>query len=304
MSILFVGDNIFLEQYISKHLSSNNYTNFISTRSGVCDFTDKNQVENLFATFEPSVIINYDGYMVGCDKRDLLKYNQSVLNIIDCAEKSGVGRIVHVANVGCYCHNADGGEFLKEDNLWVSNIYHNNCIYSSIQKSIYDLYQKYELDVAFLVMEDVYGCPYQSSGVESIKNNRVLDIYKIFKNALLNKEDYIKFFIDDPYQYMLHVHDAARAIYLAVVANTDKKPINIGSGFVYKKEHIIEGVQKIIGYKNKVLFDNTREIKYKPLLINRAASQLSWMPTTKLSEGLNQEVLWYNNSTNIDLDSL
>ena len=85
-----------------------------------------------------------------------------------------------------------------------------------------------------------------------------------------------------------YIKDGAKAIYRAILDNSDTNIYNISSGNGHSINHILDKFRRILKLKFKVKYLPSRKFDVKAnILDNRlAAKQLKWTPETAFNEGL------------------
>ncbi len=85
-------------------------------------------------------------------------------------------------------------------------------------------------------------------------------------------------------------------IFLSENYSSDE-PINVGTGKETSIKDFAELIKKIVGFKGKVIFDNTKpDGVYKKVLDTKKVNKLGWNSTTSLKSGLTKYYQWYLNN--------
>ncbi len=97
-----------------------------------------------------------------------------------------------------------------------------------------------------------------------------------------------------PRRELMYVDDAARAAVFLMEKYTKNEPINIGIGKDWTVSEIAELVKKIIGYKGKILFDDSKpDGAPQKLLDVRKLRGMGWKEKISLEYGIARAYEWY-----------
>ena len=92
----------------------------------------------------------------------------------------------------------------------------------------------------------------------------------------------------------VHVADAARAAVLAVTADLDAAPINIGAGREISIREVAETVAAAIGFDGRTTWDTTKPdgTPRRYLDVSRARDRLGFTAERTLADGIAETVRW------------
>jgi GDP-L-fucose synthase len=92
----------------------------------------------------------------------------------------------------------------------------------------------------------------------------------------------------------LYVDDVAKAILFLTKNYYKCQLINIGSGKEVSIKYLAKLISNIIGYKGKIIFDNSYPDGTPRKILNVSRiKNLGWKPIYNLQEGLKKTIDWY-----------
>lgn len=93
----------------------------------------------------------------------------------------------------------------------------------------------------------------------------------------------------------LYVEDAAGGIILATERYNNPEPVNLGAGFEISIKKLTEKIQKITGYKGKIVWDRTKPDGQprRMLDISKAKRLFGFSAKTKFDKGLQKTINWF-----------
>lgn len=94
----------------------------------------------------------------------------------------------------------------------------------------------------------------------------------------------------------LYVEDAVQALVLAGEKYDRPEPLNLGSGEEVSIAALVYLIKEITGYKGKIIWDTSKPDGQprRCLDTKEAKAALGWQATTKLRDGLEKTIKWYN----------
>ena len=109
-----------------------------------------------------------------------------------------------------------------------------------------------------------------------------------FYEAKQNKSDSVLLWgSGTPLREFLHVDDLAQAIILKLSSESSNSIYNVGSGEEISIKNLAIKIQRVIGYKGKIVWDNSKpDGTPRKLLDSSLISQLGWRSKINLDEGI------------------
>ncbi len=208
-----------------------------------------------------------------------------LLNVLECAVKTGVRKVIYAASGGTL-YGEPKRVPAKETSAQGSRPTSPYGISKKVSVDYLDFYQRYRgLEHTALALGNVYGPrqdPYGEAGVISIFSAKMLagETPTIFGDGNQTR-DYV--FIDDT------VHAFVQAI-----DRGSGKLVNVGTGLETSVNHLYRLLADIIGFDREPERGPLPpgELRRIALDISAAASAIAWKPWTHLEDGLAETVAY------------
>lgn len=299
-TILITGGNGFLGSYV-KSLASNSLSKshtVIAPSSKEYDLTSEKDVQNLYESTRPNIVIHLAANVGGIDtisnNAGNIFFDNMIMGlyIVKYAHKFGVDRLSFVSS-GCSYPKHCPIPF-NENDLWNGFPEELISYYAIPKKSLIVMLQAYKkqfnLNSSVVIPSNLYG----PNDHFFDKRSHVIPaiVTKIFL-AKRNNQEYLQCWgSGEATRDFLYVEDAARAILLAALNINDPDPINIGGGLETSIKDITYKIKKLLSYSGEIIWDTTKpEGQPKRLLdIQKAKSLLGWEPTVGIDEGLKKTI--------------
>ena len=207
------------------------------------------------------------------------------LNVIECAKRHGVQRVVYISTGG-----AVYGEpvYLPCDEAHPINpICQYGASKHTVEHYLYIYQLNYGLNYTVLRYPNVFG-PRQDPHGEA-------GVVAIFTGQMLADEEIVINGDGEQVRDFVYVGDCARANVLAIHAPSPRAIYNLGSGRGTSVNEIFATLQAITGYQRQPVFGPAKmgETRRIYLDANQARQDLGWLPTTALDDGLRQTVDYF-----------
>jgi GDP-L-fucose synthase len=281
-------------------LRNRNSVNLCLPRSDVCDLRNPLDVEQLFTSQQPQIVIHLAATVGGIQfnqqhPADCLHDNlQMGLNVLRECHKTGVEKLV-LAGTTCSYPNYVEVPF-KETDIWNGYPEKTNAPYGLAKRLLIEAAKAYRLQhglqTVSLVLANLYG---PGDNFEPDKSHVVPALIKKFVEA--NGESVCVWGTGRASREFLHVRDAARAVVLAADQWWCNQLINIGSG----REIMISGLAGLIGrltgYTGNVWFDGTKpDGQPRRRLDVTMAQTLGFEAEIELEDGMKETIRWYKDA--------
>jgi UDP-glucose 4-epimerase len=207
------------------------------------------------------------------------------LNVIECARRFGVRRLVYISTGG-----AVYGEpvYLPCDEAHpIDPICPYGISKHTVEHYLYLFHANYGLSSSVLRYPNVYGPrqdPHGEAGVVAIFTGRMLAGQPVIING-----------DGEQTRDFVYVGDCARANLLALTAAPEFAIYNLGSGRGTSVNEIFAALQRITGYQQRALSGPAKlgETRYIYLDATKASRELGWSPQVPLEDGLAQTVEYF-----------
>lgn len=274
-------------------LKKNGYKNLIGRNSSDLNLTNQKDVERFFLLEKPDAVINAAAKVGGIFANTQYPYqflmdNMMIQNnLIYSSLNNNVSKFIFLGSSCIYPKHAD--QPLKEDYLLSGPLEQTNQWYAIAKisgvKLIESIRKQFGHDYVSLMPTNLYG-PGDNYNLET--SHVVPAMIRKFYEAKQNKSDSVLLWgSGTPLREFLHVDDLAQAIIVKLSSKSSNSIYNIGSSEEISIKNLAIKIQKIIGYKGKIVWDNSKpDGTPRKLLDSSLISQLGWRPKINLDEGI------------------
>ena len=207
------------------------------------------------------------------------------INLIECAKRYGVKRIVYISTGGAVYGEP---EYLPcDENHPINPICQYGASKHTVEHYLYMYKVNYGLDYSVLRYPNVYGPrqdPHGEAGVVAIFTGQMLRNDQVVINGDGEQE-----------RDFVYVGDCARANLMAIQASQGLGIINLGSGRGTTVNEIFEKLRGITDYGREARHGPAKVGETRKIYLNasKAQRELGWQPTTELEEGLKNTVEYF-----------
>jgi len=264
------------------------------------DLFDKKKVENYFNKIKPYYVINCAAKVGGIYANstypaDFIYENLTMQNNIIFA--CHVHKIKKLVFLGSACiYPRDCKQPIKEKYLLTAPLEKTNEYYAIAKiaglKMIEAFNKQYNHNFISIMPSNIYGI----NDNFHPKNSHVISalIEKTYKAFKKNKKSIKLWGSGKALRDFLYVDDVARAILLLLKKHNKNEIINVGSGKEISIKLLSELICQIIGYKGRVMFDQSSpDGTPRKLLDISKIKAIGWKPTISLKDGLKKTIEWY-----------
>ena len=287
-------------------LSSAGYTNLIGKTSKELDLRDQNAVENFIKTEKPFAIIDAAARVGGILANSSYPYEflmDNMLiqnNIIRSAHDNNIEKLIFLGSSCIYPKFAP--QPLKEEYLLTDELEHTNQWYAIAKisgvKLIEALRKQFKRDYVALMPTNLYG----PNDNFDLKTSHVLPaMIRKFHEAKKNGTEVVLWGSGTPMREFLYVEDLARAVLFSIENKLDEHLYNVGTGKDLTIKELAKLIQRIIGFKGKIVWDNSKpDGTPRKVMDNSKLLNLGWKPNITLNEGLLLTYSSYLNNISIN----
>lgn len=299
--VLVTGGHGFLGSHVSKIILDRGCEEFIRPKRSEHDLTRREEVEELFISFRPTVVIHLAALVGGIganqDQPGFFWHENMVMgvHILDACRAHAVKRLIVTGTICAYPKIIPVP--FREEDLWAGFPEETNAPYGIAKKSLltgFQAYRKqYGLRGAFLLPTNLFG-PGDSFDPQTSHVIPAL-ILKFSEAKKSSAHEVICWGSGAATREFLYVEDCAEAVVLAAERISEPDPINLGSGQEISIKNLAEMISKKIGYMGKILWDTSKPDGQPRRWLNtaRAEKTLRWKSKTGFEEGLDRTILWY-----------
>ena len=286
-------------------LESKGYNNLIGKTSAELDLRNQQAVRDFYVTEKPELVIDAAAKVGGILANNNFPYQflmenmQIQNNLIDGAFQSGVEKFIFLGSSCIYPKLAP--QPLKEEYLLTDSLEPTNECYALAKisgvKACQAIRKQFNMDYVSLMPTNLYGF-FDNYDLET---SHVLPaLLRKFHESKLNGNAEVQLWgSGTPKREFLFVDDMAEAVVFAVENKLPEYLYNIGSGKDLSINELAEIIQKIVGYKGRVIWDTTKpDGSPRKLMDVSKMKEIGWEYSTELEDGIKKTYQWFLN--NID----
>lgn len=203
------------------------------------------------------------------------------LNVLECAVKSGVTKIIFASTGGAIYGEPEA--LPVSESYWPKPICHYGAAKYSVEHYIFLYRHLYGLDFTILRFPNVYG-PRQSPHGEA-------GVCSILIGLMLDGKVPTLFGFGKPLRDYVFVGDIAKATLLALDKGSGET-LNLGSGVGTSVREIFDTLKAVLSFPDDPILKDLRPGEVHQIYItgDRAREVLGWEPSVGIREGLEQTV--------------
>lgn len=228
-----------------------------------------------------------------------LFYDNAVMGIhlIEEARRADVEKFLQVGTVCSYPKYTPVP--FKENNFWDGYPEETNAPYGLAKKMLIVQLQAYRAQYGFNgicpVLVNLYG-PGDNFNPKSA--HVIPDLTRKFVEARNKKLSHVVVWgTGKASREFLYVEDAARALVAAAMKYDKPDVVNIGSHREIKIKELVALIQRLTGYKGKIVWDKTKPDGQprRKLDTSRAKKEFGFVSRVPFETGLKKTIAWYEN---------
>jgi GDP-L-fucose synthase len=307
--IIVTGGNGFLGRNVAARLFQAGCTGVHVPQRQNCDLTSVGEVAELWAGYQPEVVIHLAANVGGIGKnrrmpgRIWLDNMAMAVNVLEMSVAVNAQKIVYVGTVCSYPKVVDRMPFIEAD-LFSGFPEETNAPYGIAKRAIgvglQAIHEQYGIPAAYLIPTNLYG-PADNFDIDD--SHVIPAMIRRFVEAVENGEDRVTLWgTGRCSREFLYADDAAAAIVRAAEVVETPDPINLGGCGEIKIEVLAHKVARHCGFDGIIEFDKTKPNGQPRRAVNgrRAKEALGWEPTTDFEDGLTATVEWYRKQRSME----
>jgi GDP-L-fucose synthase len=307
--IYIAGHNGLVGSAIVRQLKERGFLNLIMRSHKELDLIDQNQVQVFFKKEKPDYVILAAAKVGGIHANnsypaDFIYKNIMIeSNVINSSYENKVRRLLFLGSTCIYPKAAE--QPMQEDALLTNILEPTNEPYAIAKiagiKLCESYNRQYNTDFRSVMPTNLYGI----NDNFHPKNSHVIPalIQRFHQAKINNDSELVVWGTGDAMREFLYVDDMAQASLFVLeldeqIYKANTKPmlshINVGTGKDLTIREMVEIMKKVVGYKGKLVFDNTKPDGAARKLIDISRlSSLGWEYSVDLKEGLEKTYEWY-----------
>lgn len=298
--IYVAGHSGLVGSALVRNLESKGFHNIIKKSHTELDLTRQKDVESFFESEKPEYVFlaaaKVGGIMANDSSPAEFYYVNSMIqnNVIHYSYINGVKKLLFLGSSCIYPRNSKQPmkeEYLLSDYLEPTNEAYAIAKISGLKMCQY--YKKqYGANFISCMPTNLYG---PNDNFDLISSHVLPALIRRLHEAKINNTPSISIWgTGSPMREFLHVDDMADACIFLMEKYDGIEHVNIGTGEEISIRELALMIKEIIGYKGKLVFDETKPdgTPRKLLDINKL-KQLGWTSKINLNEGINSTYKWY-----------
>jgi GDP-L-fucose synthase len=300
-SIIYIaGHNGMVGSAIWRTLTVKGYTNLIGASSKELDLRKQKAVRDFIRKMKPDVIIDAAAKVGGILANNNFPYEflmenlQIQNNLIDSAHRLGVEKFIFLGSSCIYPKMAP--QPLKEEYLLTDSLEPTNEWYALAKitgvKACEALRKQFDKDFVSLMPTNLYG----THDNFDLKSSHVLPamIRKFHEAKLNNNAVVVLWGSGTPMREFLFVDDMAAAVVFALENKLPDSLYNVGTGEDLTIKELALAIQKIIGHKGEIIWDDTKpDGTPRKLMDVSKMHDLGWKHQVGLETGIQKTYDWF-----------
>ena len=299
--ILLTGGGGFLGSHLREALTEAGASAVFAPRRREFDLTQAAEIEELFRTTKPQVVIHAAAVVggIGANRAEPGRffYENALMGIqlIEAARMHGVEKTVVLGTICAYPKFTPLP--FSEDDLWNGYPEETNAPYGIAKKALLVQCQAYReqygMNAIFLLPVNLYG-PGDNFDPQTSHVLPAL-VRKCLEARTAGCSEVVLWGDGSPTREFLYVKDAARAIIKATRLYDKPEPVNLGSGREISIQELAEMIARLTGFSGSFRWDTTQPNGQPRRCLDtwRAEREFGFRAGTSLETGLEATIAWY-----------
>ncbi len=298
--ILIVGHADAIEHSLTQHFRGQGYTNVFSTDKLKLDFLSQSAVKKFFETKKPEYVFlgsTRSGGIVANQKfaAEFIYENlECQTNVIHAAYRYGAKKLVYYTSSCIYPREAR--QPIREDSFMTGPLESTSEPYAVAKIAGMKLCETYNLKYGFKAITVVPATVYGPGSDMDLKTAHVIGalIGKFADAKKAGDSEVTVWGSGKPKREFLYADDFVSGSLFLLKHYNEAGPINLGCGHDVSIKELAGMIQKISGFKGKIVFDASKpDGAMRKLLDNRRVARLGWTARVKLEDGIRRTYAWH-----------
>jgi GDP-L-fucose synthase len=299
--VLVTGGAGFLGSRIVERLRSSGCEEIEIPRSRDCDLKSESNVEALYRSFKPHLVIHAAGNVggIGANRQEpaTFFYNNLLMGVhlLEHARLAGVEKFLVIGTICSYPKHTPVP--FREEDLWNGYPEETNAPYGIAKKALLvqaQAYrQQYGFNAIYLLPVNLYG-PGDSFDLE--RSHVIPALIRKCLEAEASGQTHITCWGDgSATREFLFVEDCAEAVVMAAETYNGEEPVNIGTGKEISIKDLVHLIARLTGFAGEIRWDPSKPNGQprRCLDTRRAVELFGFQARTSFEEGLARTIRWY-----------
>lgn len=299
--VVLSGGNGFLGSFVVEKLRAAGCALIHTPHSREYDLREKSEALRLYQELKPDIFIHLAAVVGGIGANSAnpgrFFYDNAVMgiNAIEAGRIAGVEKFVCAGTVCSYPKFAPVP--FREADFWNGYPEETNAPYGLAKKMLLVQLQAYRQQYGFngiyLTPVNLYG-PRDNFDLETSHVIPAL-IRKCWEAKAARATEIMAWGTGRATREFLYVEDAAEAIVAAAEKYEKPEAVNLGSGEEISIREVVEVTRTLVGFEGAIRWDATKPDGQprRCLDTSRAIAEFGWRARTKLREGIQKTISWY-----------
>ncbi len=299
--VVVTGGGGFLGQHVVPALRERGVVDIVVPRRSEYDLTRESEVERLYRTARPEVVIHLAAVVggIGANRASggRFLYENLVMGamLMEHGRRAGVEKFVGVGTI-CAYPKLTPVPFREED-LWNGYPEETNAPYGLAKKMLLVQGQAYRQQYGFNAIHLLPVNLYGPGDHDDLETSHVIPalIRKCLSAAEARDPEIVCWGDGSPTREFLYVEDCAEAIVRASERYDKPDPVNIGARFEISIKDLVALIAELTGFRGRIAWDTSKPNGQprRCLDVSRAEREFGFRARTSFREGLTRTVAWY-----------
>jgi GDP-L-fucose synthase len=301
MKVLLTGASGFLGRHTRPALEAHyGADNVVGVSSRDYNLMDAAQVEQMFQTHKPDVVVHLAAYSGGIGANRTYPadfyFRNTILTALtfDAAARHGVGKLVYTMG-GC-SYPAKATSPISEDQLWNGYPQKESAGYSTAKMmgtvAARSYREQYGLNAVVLIPGNLYG---EFDNYTPLDSHVVPAFIRRYHEAKLSgAERVVMWGSGAPQRDFVYAGDVARLMPYFIDSYDSSEPVNISSGTTTSIRELAETIKEMTGFAGEIAWDTAQPDgqMVKIFAVDRLKA-LGLSCDTPIREGLSRTIDWF-----------
>lgn len=299
--VAVTGGGGFLGSFVLEKLRERGYAEVVSVRRKDFDLTREDDVERLYRTVRPAVVMHLAAEVggIGANRDNPGRYffaNLAMgLHLVEGARRHGLKKFLQVGTICAYPKFTPVP--FKETELWNGYPEETNAPYGIAKKALLTMCQAYRaqygLNAIYLLPVNLYG-PRDNFHLHTGHIIPAI-IRKCVEAAERGDKEIVAWGTGKVSREFLYVEDCAEGLVRALERYDGADPVNLGSGREVTIRQTVETIARLAGFAGKVTWDASKPDGQprRCLDVTRAKELFGFEAKTPFEQGLEHTIEWF-----------
>ena len=306
MNILIFGSNGLVgSSLVRKFQLQHKEINLITSTRNDTDLFSLEQTKKKINDSKPDIVIIAAAKVGGIYANNTQRFNFIIdnlkisMNVFESLVEYNDTKIINIGSSCIYPLSADNP--INENSLMSGKLEPTNSPYSMAKLSSLEISKtmrdQFGHKILNLMPTNLYG---PNDKFEEFNSHVIPGLIFKMHRAKINKSKEVEIWgSGKPLREFMHVDDLSSAIEFLIRNEISNDILNVGSNEVVSIKELSELIQKVIGFKGNLVFNQEYpDGNPKKLLDSTQINNLGWKSSISLEDGISNTYSWYVNNLN------